>query len=58
MEYQEEKLIKAWIEYAIKEETNRIESERREKMETFIWFLPVFLLGVSAGCLIAKIITH
>lgn len=57
MEYQEEKLIKAWIKYEIKEERNRIELAQLAKETLRLKFCLMFFFGAVAGCIICKIIT-
>lgn len=57
MEYQEEKLIKDWIKYEIKEERNRIKLAQLDKETLRLKFCLMFFFGVVAGCMICKIIT-
>lgn len=57
MEQRDEKLIKGWIEYEIKEERNRIELAQLDKQTLRLKFGLMFFFGVVAGCIICKIIT-
>lgn len=57
MEQRDEKLIKDWIKYEIKEERNRIELAQLDKEMLRLKFCLMFFFGAVAGCIICKIIT-